>query len=98
MDDLIEQVITSAVMNQYIYSKVQFDNAKDTTELIAAANESNRALIAAASYKLRHHAEALVAEKLKDAMGDKHECLVHVDGRVYKVMSHWDKSLDKTTN
>lgn len=80
---LLDSVIRSASLNQFVYSRVKFDNAKDTSALIEAANESNELLIMAIQAKLEGHIEQMLSEYLEKALGEHREVSVRINGKMY---------------
>lgn len=63
-DKDIEHIIRTSFLNQYIYAKIQFDNAKDTTALIAAADENAKLLINSLEYRVKIHKEEIIEQYL----------------------------------
>lgn len=67
-NQLIDQVIAQAFMSQHVFSKVQFDNAKDATQLTVAANENADMLVSAVKIKVSRHVDELLERRLREAI------------------------------
>lgn len=85
MISLIDGTIRSCVMNMHVYSKVRFDNAKDTNELIEAANQSSDLLVEAVKYKLSHQVELLVADKIQSSLIGTKSAVIRIGDKYYSV-------------
>lgn len=84
MDDLLDSWIKSSVMSLHVYSKVRFDNAKDTKELIDVANECSKSLVDAVRYKVHDNIEALLNEKIQDSVNEG-RLIVRIGNKFYEV-------------
>ena len=86
-EDLIDQVIATAFVNQYIYSKTQFDNAKDTTALLAAADQNRDMMITAAKARLVPYADELLERRIRKVVDEYNGnmCLTLSNGEFVKV-------------
>lgn len=69
-DDLVGQIIQMSIMNQYVYSKVQFDNASDTSKLITIAQENQRLLETVTKSRIAPYVDRLLERKLREIIGD----------------------------
>jgi len=76
MDELTDQVIRSAFMTQYIYSKIAFDNAKDAMQLLEASKQNADMMVSATKYKLHRYVDEMLEMKLREIIDNK-------DGEVY---------------
>jgi hypothetical protein len=74
-------------MTTYVYSKVRFDNAKDTRELIDASNATAELLIDAVKYRLADHVDQLVINKVESSVaGSKDgEAMIRVGDKFYSI-------------
>lgn len=63
-EDLLSQIVDSCIMSKYIYSKASFDNAKDTKQMLAAAEKCREALTSILEYQIRVRFEELVIDHL----------------------------------
>lgn len=81
---LLDQVIRSAMMASHIYGKVKFDNAKDTQELIAAANENSEMLLEAVRQRVYPSIEAMLVEKLNDSLS-KGDVFMKIGEKTYEI-------------
>lgn len=79
-DDLINQVIQMAFINQHVYSKVQFDNAKDTRMLHEAARENQEMMLVAAKSRLIPYVDELLERRLRGIIGESDGTLSLVIG------------------
>lgn len=95
VDTLIDQAISQAIYSQYIYSKAEFDNAKDTKTLIEAANSNAKLLTNAVKYRLADRIEELLLAKIEDVV-QRGEAIVRIGGRLYKVTDMANKDPDGT--
>lgn len=84
LDDILDQVIRSAMMTSHIYGKVKFDNAKDTQELITAANENSEVLLEAVRQKVYPRIEAMLVEKLNHSLS-KGDVFMKIGGKTYEI-------------
>lgn len=84
MSNLIDDVIQSCIMQTHIYSKTSFDNAKDASELLTAAQKSSEVLIGAIKYKLEERIEQLLLERIEKAC-DSGEWIVKIGDRLYRI-------------
>lgn len=86
-DDLVEQVLQMAFMNQYMYARVSFDNAKDTNTLLTIANENANMMLTAAKSRLIPFTEELLERKIQSLLKDSNRSfkLRHPDGRMIVV-------------
>ena len=84
MNDLIDKVIRSCVMSSHTMAKARFNNAKDTTELIAAAQEISDTLVMAVEYRVRDRIEELLVRRIEDDL-NKGEVYVKVGGKLYEI-------------
>lgn len=79
-EELLDQVIRSSVMSAALYAKVQFDNAKDSEQLITAANENSELLVNALKSKLSRYNEELLLNTLQEMLKDhKNELIIRND-------------------
>lgn len=84
MNDLIDSVIRSGIANQYVYSKVRFDNAKDTNELYFASNENAEMLVKAVEYRLHDRVEQMLSELIERA-ADQGKLTVRAGNKWYEL-------------
>jgi phosphoketolase len=59
-DEFYDNIIRTGIMQMAVFSKVRFDNAKDTTELLAVAEESAKNLVEVLKYKLREREQEII--------------------------------------
>lgn len=85
MRDLLDNIISSAILTQHVYSKTRFDNARDTKELITAASLNAESLQEAIMYKLRSRQEELVIDRLEELLDGKNEAYVRIGQKLYKI-------------
>lgn len=67
-EDLLNAVIASGLLNQYVYSKAAFDNAHDTTALHQAATENQELLVQVLRRKIEPYTEELMIHKFEEAL------------------------------
>jgi hypothetical protein len=84
MDTLLDKVIRSCLLNVHVYSKVKFDNAKDTQELLDAADYSGDLLIEACKHRLRPYAEEMLVDKIESNASDG-KVVMRVGSKYYQV-------------
>lgn len=70
MSELVDSTIRGCILNAHIYSKVSFDNAKDTQELISAVEINADLLVKAVEMRISRHVEQLVVEKIEESIND----------------------------
>lgn len=61
-DEKIESIIRRVLLNQYIFSKVAFTNAKDTAELLAVSDENTKLVIELLRYKVYDYQNEIIAK------------------------------------
>lgn len=71
--DLLSDIVRSGLMSAYVFGKTRFDTAKDTSQMLAAASETEKALTDLLEYKMHIRLEELVQERLapKPQQGDE---------------------------
>lgn len=67
-EDMLTGIIQSSLLSQYVFSKVRFDNAKDTQALITASQEAHNALVNVLEYKMRQRLDEFIIEKLTETI------------------------------
>ncbi len=87
MSELVDDVIQSCIMHTRVYSKAVFDNAKDTTELLAAAKKSQEVLEGAIKYKLEERIEQMLLERIEKVRGDG-EWIVKFGDNMYRISEY----------
>lgn len=71
LDELTDQVILSTFLSQQVYSKVQFDNAKDANMLQVAAQENSNMLVTAVKAKLIRYKEEITVRTLEQMLKER---------------------------
>ena len=84
MDNLLDQVIRSAIMSQYVFSRIQFDNAKDTQSMLNASNENHEMLVVAVLQRVQPRVEEMLLERLKRDI-NKGEIFMKVGDKLYEI-------------
>ena len=69
-EDLIDQVIAHGFLAQQVYSKTQFDNAKDTSQLLAAATDNANMVQVAIKARMIPYVEQLLEQRLRQAIDE----------------------------
>lgn len=65
--DMLTEIIRSSLMSQYMFNKIQFDNARDSNSLLTIAQEAHDSLVHLIEYKMRQRLEQMIIDKLEDA-------------------------------
>lgn len=65
-------------------AKAQFDNAKDTRELMLAAQEVSDTIVRAIEYKLQPRIEELLVRRIEDDLA-KGDVFIKVGDKVYEI-------------
>lgn len=89
MSDLVNQAIVSGLMTQYMLSKIEFNNAKDTRQMMDAAQANHDMLISAVEYRIASRIEELVQERLQDCVSNG-KFIVRIGDKFYDVKENHD--------
>lgn len=84
MSKILEDVLAGAIANQYIFAKVRFDNAKDTNDLIFAAEENAQLLLQIIEHMLGDRREELLIELLAEMLAEG-KPVVQIRGESYEL-------------
>ena len=76
--------IESAIFNQYMFSKIDFDNAKDVGDLIYATKKNHETLVLSIKEKVRRDAEIILSERLESYLS-RGKLVMRVNGKLYSV-------------
>ena len=80
----LDHIINSAIFNHYVFSKVNFDNAKDVGDLIQASNQNHQVLEETIMYRVKSQTDQLLAEKFENSL-DKGKLVMRLNGKLYEI-------------